>query len=170
MSELGWKSVLGVLELTALPSVGADRWVPGPRDRRPVGEWWRRAVSVPLDAAIRARGPLAVAARAVWVGFSAGGMVMTPRIGEDFVHGTPPAGGDETLGIVDFSICPAPGSGRHAGQLHGRGRAVGGQHRGFRRTQIDNQTAIQVVDGTIKVFSEGHWKLFTPSPQASESG
>ncbi len=27
---------------------------------------------------------------------------------------------------------------------------------------IDDQTAIQVVDGTVEVVSEGHWKLFTP--------
>ncbi|MEU6337607.1 hypothetical protein ABZ839_24650 [Streptomyces cellulosae] len=27
MRDLGWKS-LGVLELTALPSIGEDRWIP----------------------------------------------------------------------------------------------------------------------------------------------
>ena len=31
---------------------------------------------------------------------------MTPRIGEDFVSWKPPTGGDETLGVVDFSIFP----------------------------------------------------------------
>jgi hypothetical protein len=35
---------------------------------------------------------------------------------------------------------------------------------------IDDETAIKVVDGTVDVVSEGHWKLFTPSPVASESG
>jgi len=30
---------------------------------------------------------------------------------------------------------------------------------------IDDQTAIRVVDGTVDVISEGHWKLFTPEPQ-----
>src|SRR5205809_765086 len=42
----------------------------------------------------------------VWVGLSAGSMVMTPRIGEDFVIWTPPDGGDEALGLVEFSIFP----------------------------------------------------------------
>jgi hypothetical protein len=28
---------------------------------------------------------------------------------------------------------------------------------------IDDQTAIQVTDGTVEVVSEGHWKLFTAS-------
>ena len=32
---------------------------------------------------------------------------------------------------------------------------------------IDDQTAIKVVDGTIEVISEGHWKLLTPSTEAS---
>jgi dipeptidase E len=27
---------------------------------------------------------------------------------------------------------------------------------------IDDQTAIKVVDGTVEVVSEGHWKLFAP--------
>src|SRR6185437_11693664 len=41
----------------------------------------------------------------VWVGVSAGSMVMTPRIGEEFVDWKP-GDGDETLGLVDFSIFP----------------------------------------------------------------
>ena len=35
---------------------------------------------------------------------------------------------------------------------------------------IDDQTAIKVTDGTVDVVSEGHRKLFTPSPETSESG
>jgi len=27
---------------------------------------------------------------------------------------------------------------------------------------IDDETAIKVVDGTVDVASEGHWKLLTP--------
>ena len=42
----------------------------------------------------------------VWVGLSAGSMVMTPRIGEDFVGWKSPSGDDSTLGLVDFSIFP----------------------------------------------------------------
>jgi dipeptidase E len=42
----------------------------------------------------------------VYVGLSAGSMVMTPNIGEDFVGWKPPTGGDRTLGMVDFSIFP----------------------------------------------------------------
>ena len=58
---------------------------PGPGDRRSAGEWRRPLVSVLLDATVRTGRPLAVAARAVYVGLSAGSMVMAPNIGEDFV-------------------------------------------------------------------------------------
>jgi dipeptidase E len=34
---------------------------------------------------------------------------------------------------------------------------------------IDDETAIKVVDGTVEFISEGHWKLVSPSPEASES-
>ena len=32
---------------------------------------------------------------------------------------------------------------------------------------IDDETRIIVVDGAVEVVSEGHWKLFTPSAEAS---
>ena len=78
----------------------------GPGDRRPAGEWRRRPVPVPLDAAVGLADLLPSLRETVWVGLSAGSMVMTPRIGEDFVGWKPPTGGDSTLGIVDFSIFP----------------------------------------------------------------
>jgi dipeptidase E len=31
---------------------------------------------------------------------------------------------------------------------------------------IDDETAVQVTDGTVEVVSEGHWKLLTPGPDA----
>ena len=132
----------------------------GPGGRRPAGEWRRRAVPVPLDAGVRAGRPPAVAAETVYVGLSAGSMVMTPRIGEDFVGWKPPAGDDSTLGVVDFSIFPhldhellpentMADAERWAAGIAGPAYA------------IDDQTAIKVTDGTVEVVSEGHWKLFT---------
>jgi dipeptidase E len=35
---------------------------------------------------------------------------------------------------------------------------------------IDDDTAIKVVNDTVEVISEGHWKQFAPSPVAGESG
>ena len=98
----------------------------------------------------------------VWVGMSAGSMVMTPRIGDDFVGWTPPAGGDETLGIVDFSIFP------HLDNEHLPSNTIANAERWAAGLSgpayaIDDQTAIKVVDGAVDVISEGHWKLFNPA-------
>jgi dipeptidase E len=97
----------------------------------------------------------------VWVGLSAGSMVMTPRIGEDFVNWKPPVGGDETLGVVDFSIFPhldheeMPENAMAYAEIWAAGMPVPCY-------AIDDQTAIKVVDDTVEVISEGHWKRFTP--------
>jgi dipeptidase E len=96
----------------------------------------------------------------VWVGLSAGSIVMTPKIGEDFVRWTPPTGGDEALGVVDFSIFPhvdheempdnsMANAERWAAGIPGPAYA------------IDDETAIKVTDGTVEVVTEGHWKLLT---------
>ena len=158
MVALGWKSI-GVLELTALPSIEKERWVgwvqetdvllAGGGDALYLCYWMQQSGLADLLPPLRA----------LWVGLSAGSMVMTPRIGEDFVGWKPPSGGDETLGIVDFSICPhlapdgMPGNSmaeaeRWAAGIHGPAYA------------IDDQTAIKVIDGTVEVVSEGHWKRF----------
>ena len=106
MTELGWKS-MGVLELTALPSLDEDLWVPLVKevavllvnggDALYLCHWMRQSGLADLMPSLQ---------NTVWVGLSAGSMVMTPRIGDDFVGWKPPTGGDETLGIVDFSIFP----------------------------------------------------------------
>jgi dipeptidase E len=93
----------------------------------------------------------------VWVGVSAGSMVMTPRIGADFVH-WPSAPNDHTLGVVDFSIFP------HLDAFPTNTLADAEQWAadiGIPAYAIDEQTAIKVVDGIVEVVSEGHWKQFT---------
>jgi dipeptidase E len=162
MCGLGWKSV-GVLELTALPSIDEERWLPWVRetdvllvaggDALYLCHWMRRSGLADLIPAL---------SETVWVGLSAGSMVMTPRIGEDFVQWRPPAGGDSTLGVVDFSICPhlaqegMPGNSMAEAESWAAGIAGPAY-------AIDDETAIEVVDGTVEVVSEGHWKRFAPS-------
>jgi dipeptidase E len=163
MCELGWKS-LGVLELTALPSIGEERWIPWVRETDVVlvsgGDalylchWMRQSGLADLLPSLH---------ETVWAGFSAGSMVMTPRIGEDFVEWKPPTGGDSTLGIVDFSIFPHvdhPDLPENT-MAEAERWAAGIPNPAY---AIDDETAIQVTDGTVDVISEGHWKLFTPSP------
>lgn len=161
MTELGWKSV-GVLELTALPSIGKERWVPWVQqtdvflvnggDALYLYHWLQESGLAELLPSLH---------DAVWVGLSAGSMVMTPRIGQAFVEWQPPTGSDETLGFVDFSIFPhldhpqllentLATARRWAAGLEGPAYA------------IDDQTAIKVSDGVIEVVSEGHWHLLTP--------
>ena len=161
MVDLGWKSV-GVLELTALPSIDRERWVPMVQeadvllvaggDALYLCHWMRQSGLTDLLPSLH---------ETVWVGLSAGSMVMTPRIGEDFVQWRPPAGDDTTLGIVDFSICPhvAP-DGMPGNSMAFAERWAAGL--GVPAYAMDDQTAIKVVDGTVEVISEGNWKLLTP--------
>jgi dipeptidase E len=159
MCELGWKS-LGVLELTALPSIDKELWLPlvqetdvllvNGGDPLYLCYWMRQSGLADL---FRSLGDT------VYVGLSAGSMVMTPQIGEDFVIWKPPTGGDRTLGLVDFSIFPhldheempdnsMAGAERWAAGIPGPAYA------------IDDETAIKVIDSAVEVVSEGHWKLF----------
>src|SRR5690349_4066224 len=161
MCELGWKT-LGVLELTALPSIPEEQWVTlveatdvllvGGGDALYLSHWMQQSGLADLLPSLN---------DTVYMGLSAGSMVMTPRIGEDFVYWRPPAGGDATLGFVDFSIFPhvdheelpdntMANAERWAAEIAGPAYA------------IDDETAIQVVDGLVEVVSEGHWKLLTP--------
>jgi dipeptidase E len=160
MCELGWKSV-GVLELTALPSIDQERWVTWVRETDVLlvngGDplylcyWMRQSGLADLLPSLHA----------VWVGLSGGSMVMTPNIGEDFVRWKPPTAGDSALGLVDFSIFPhldheaMPDNSMAGAEKWAAGMAVPCY-------AIDDQTAIKVTDDTVEVVSEGHWKLFTP--------
>lgn len=158
MVELGWRSV-GLLELTALPSLDHDHWVPllretdvllvGGGDPMFLCHWVRESGLADLLPSLT---------DTVWVGLSAGSMIMAPRIGEEFVEWRAPGGTDETLGVVDFAIFPhldhpdlpdnrLPVAERWAAKLAGPAYA------------IDDDTAIKVVDGAAEVVSEGQWHL-----------
>jgi dipeptidase E len=160
MSELGWKSV-GVLELTALPSIRRERWETWVRaadvllvnggDALYLVHWMRQSGLVDLLPSLK---------KTVWVGLSAGSMVMTPRVGEAFVESKPSITGDDrTLGLVDFSIFPHldhPDLPENTmADAEKWAKDIGGP-----AYAIDDQTAIEVVDGAVRVVSEGRWKRF----------
>lgn len=159
MCELGWKS-LGVLELTALPSIDDALWVPMVQetdvllvnggDTLYLCHWMRQSGLADLLPSLET----------VYVGLSAGSMVMPPNIGEEFVIWPPPTGGDSALGVVGFSIFPhldhedMPGNSMANGETWAAGIS-------WSAYAIDDETAIQVAGGTVEVVSAGHWKLFT---------
>ncbi|MFN8374102.1 MAG: Type 1 glutamine amidotransferase-like domain-containing protein [Anaerolineae bacterium] len=161
MIELGWKS-LGVLELSALPSIEKERWVSWVRetdvllvnggDALYLSYWMKQSGLAELLPSLH---------KTVWVGLSAGSMVMTPRIGEFFVEWKPPTGDDRTLGIVDFSIFPHLDHAMlpHNTLANAEKWAASLANPAY---AMDDETAIKWVDGVVEVVSEGHWKQFTP--------
>ena len=162
LCELGWQS-LGVLELTALPSVDADVWVPlvqetdallvGGGDPLYLYRWMRQSGLADLLPSLP---------ETVWVGVSGGSLVMAPHVGAEFVYGNPPPDNDRALGLVNFSLFPHvdhPAMLPDHSMANAEKWAAGLPVPGY---AIDDQTAIRVVDGAIDVISEGHWKLFSP--------
>ena len=156
MCELEWKS-LGILELTALPSIDQERWVPLVRstdvllvsggDALYLCHWMRESGLADLLPSLPDM---------VWVGVSAGSMVLTPRIGSYFVE-WPSAPDDRTLGVVDFSIFPHLDAFPTNTLAHAERWAA---DIGVPAYAIDEQTAIKVVDGSVEVVSEGRWARF----------
>ena len=158
MCELGWQSI-GVLELTALPSLERDRWVQWVTDADVLlvnggdalylAHWMRESGLADL---------LPTLEDTVWVGLSAGSMAMTPRIGQEFVGWKPPAGADTALGFVDFSIFP------HLDHPDLPTNTLAAAERWAARLgnpayAIDDDTAFKVVDGEVEVVSEGKWQV-----------
>ena len=98
----------------------------------------------------------------VYVGVSAGSLVMGPCIGGDVAELSPLNGGDSTLGLVDFAIFPhvdhpdMPDRAMASAEHWASGLSVPGY-------AIDDATAIKVVDGAIEVVTEGRWKLIAPA-------
>jgi dipeptidase E len=163
MTSLGWKS-LGVLELTALATIGEERWVPWVReadvlladggDATYLCHWMRKSGLADLLPSLP---------ETVWVGVSAGSMVMTPRIGAQFTEWQS-APDDRTLGVVDFSIFP------HLDVFPENTMAEAEQWAadiGGRAYALDDESAIKVSDGTVEVVSEGHWKLLGEQPSSA---
>src|SRR5258706_8432439 len=149
LCELGWRS-LGVLELTALPSIDEEHWVPmvqetdallvGGGDVLYLCYWMRQSGLADLLPSLR---------EAVYVGVSAGSMVMAPNVGEDFVGWNPPTGSDRALGLVDFTLFP------HLDHENLPDNSMANTEKWAAEVDvpayaIDDQTAIKVIDGAVE--------------------
>jgi dipeptidase E len=164
-----WKA-FGVLELTALPSIPQEAWLPklraadvllvGGGDPLYLCYWMKQSGLADLLTGPELR-------ETVYVGMSAGSMVLAPNIGQEFVNWRPPTagdnngGGDKTLGLVDFAMFPhldnpdLPKNTLAVAEEWAANLTVPGY-------VVDDDTALKVVGGPVEVISEGHWKLFTP--------
>jgi dipeptidase E len=159
--ELGWKS-LGILELTALPSIKREIWVPmlqetdallvGGGDCQYLTYWMRQSGLADLLPSLLNK--------TVYVGLSAGSMIMT-RYGTTFGNHSLPPETDKSLGLFDFSIHP------HLDHEQFPKNSLANLKKlaatiSVPSYLIDDQTAIKITDGTVEVVSEGNWKLITP--------
>ncbi|WP_315818213.1 Type 1 glutamine amidotransferase-like domain-containing protein [Paraflavitalea speifideaquila] len=152
--ELGWKS-LGLLELTALPSIQQAIWVPllqgtdallvGGGDCQYLCYWMQQSGLADLLPSLLCK--------TVYVGLSAGSMVMT-RFGTTIGGHVLPAETDQSLGLVDFAIHP------HLDHEWFPENSLANLEKlaatiPVPSYAIDDQTAIKVIDGTVEVISEG---------------
>ena len=175
LCELGWKS-LGVLELTALPSIQRESWVPLLRETDALLVWGGDVLYLCHWMRQSGLADLLSLSESVYVGVSAGSIVLTRyNCDAEFNLQYVPAGsgmaeeGDRALGLVDFALgVHLDREGFPDSSLTNIERWAAGIR--IPTYAIDDETAIKVVDGTIEVVSEVHWKLFTPSPEANEPG
>lgn len=161
MCELGWKS-LGVLELTALPSIKAEYWVAAVQEADALliqggdvlylSRWMRESGLADLLPSLR---------ETVYVGISAGSMVTAPVFGETYNDPNTPFVIAKGLGLVDFALLPHVDHDDHPESSMAKVERMAVDVP-VQTYAIDDETAIKVVDGTVEVVSEGHWKLFKP--------
>ena len=156
---LGWQS-LGVLELTALPSVPTEYWTAAVEtcdavlvyggDVLYLTRWLRESGLATL---------LPTLTETVYVGVSAGSIVTAPVFGETYNDPDNPFVIETGLGLVDFALLlhlnhvdhPESSAVKVAGMAAELPVPTYG---------IDDATALKVVDGAVEVVSEGHWELF----------
>lgn len=160
--ELGWNSV-GVLELTTLPSIDRDVWLPAVReadallvfggDSLYLSHWMRESGFVELMPSL---------GDTVWLGVSGGSMALAPSVGAHFIDWLPASGEDRGMGVVDFAIFPhldhpeIPENSMAEAEDWAATLSIPSY-------AIDDQTAIRVIDGHVDVISEGAWRYF-PHP------
>lgn len=163
---LGWKS-MGVLELTALPTIRRENWVPMVEDVDALLVWGGNVLY--LTYWMRQSGLadlLPSLTGTVYVGVSAGSIAVTPfNCDAEFNQQFVPDGSDmgqgaeRALGLVDFTLYPhlenpdMPDTTLANIEKWASGIPVP-------TYAMDDDTAIKVVDGTVEVVSEGKWRLF----------
>ncbi len=160
LCELGWKS-LGVLELTALPSIPEAVWTTAVQEADALlvfggdvfylSRWMRESGLANLLPAL---------SETVYVGVSAGSMVTAPAFGETYDDPDRPFVIGQGLGLVDFALLPHLDHAGHPESSMDKAERMAAEVPNPTYA-IDDETAIQVgADGSVEVVSEGRWRLF----------
>jgi dipeptidase E len=159
MAELGWKS-LGVLELTALPSIQEAYWKAAVQEADALlvfggdvvylSRWMRESGLADFLPSLR---------ETVYVGISAGSMVTAPIFGETYNDPNTPFVIEKGLGLVDFALLPHLDHPDHPESTTPKVKRMAAEVP-VPTYGIDDQTAIKVENGAVEVISEGHWELF----------
>ncbi len=185
---LGWET-MGLLELTALPSIERNIWLPALQDADALLVWG----GDPLYLAywFEKSGLTDVLALLhkdlVYVGVSAGSMVVSNIFGETYSDlrggsGTPLTSeivlfsstqGDISktfvtangAGLVEFSVIPHFENPAFA-ESCGQNAELWASKLTVPVYAIDEQSAIKVVGGQVEIVSEGRWKLFDNKPDS----
>lgn len=182
---LDWKT-LGVLELTALPSIQKDIWLPSLEEADALLVWGGNVLYLAYwmqESGLAELLP-SLLSKMVYVGVSAGSMVTSATFGETYSN--PPGGSGNPLttekivfhtpkgelnkifirahgvGLIDFAIIPHFGNPDFPDTSEPNAEKWAGMLP-MPVYAIDDQTAIKVLGNTIEVVSEGHWKLFPPA-------
>jgi dipeptidase E len=175
LGEMGWEE-FGVMELTALPSLLEEHWLP---TLQAVDVIWVSGGITPYLSYWMQESGLAkklpeLLKKAMYVGVSAGSMIMTHSLNinqeelaktgiyydDEYDEAAPlNAGSDKTLKLVDFAFRP------HLNSKDFPAATLENMEKWAAKVEvplyaIDNQTALKVVDGKVEVISEGEWKLF----------
>lgn len=167
---LGWKS-LGVLELTALPSIQRDSWVPAVQETDALLVWGGNVLYLSYWMQQSGLEDLLPSLEdVVYVGVSAGSIATTPyncdaawnlqfvAPGNDMALGS-----ERAMGLVDFALCvhlDNPDPIFEDNSMANIERWAAGVP--IPTYAIDDETALKVSGGTVEVVSEGHWRLFRP--------
>jgi dipeptidase E len=176
--DIGWKSV-GLLELSVLPSIGREAWVPVVEATDAILVWG----GDPLFLAhwLKESGLAEVLQNLVYVGTSAGAIATAEVFGETYTEPRTAAGtalaseevvfatpeGNETrtmltaagIGLVDFAVIPHFENPNHPDAC-GTNAELWASKIPAPVYAIDDQTAVVVRDGDVEVVSEGAWRLF----------
>lgn len=175
--EMGWKS-FGNLELSVLPSIDRDVWLPAVESADAILVWGGDPLFLAHWMCVSGLANV-MAPHTVYVGTSAGSMVASTTIGETYTdprraRGEPlsselivlPDGAiartfvtARGMGWVDFSIIPHFGAEHHPDASPANAEVWAAKI--ARPTYaIDDATALSVTDGKVEVVTEGVWKLF----------